>query len=43
MKKKYYEPELTVSMQLHDCIMVSGNLEEGESLWNNETPLIPFN
>ena len=43
MKKKYFEPELTLSVLKYDCIMASGNFEEGESLWNNETPLIPFN
>ena len=41
--KKYLEPKIKVSELYIDCIMASGNLEEGESLWDNETPLIPFN
>ena len=40
--KKYIKPEIELSKVI-DVLLVSGNLEEGESLWNNETPLIPFN
>lgn len=41
--KKYLEPEIELLEFEADCIMASGIFEEGESLWENETPLIPFN
>lgn len=41
--KKYLKPDIMVLKLQGDCIMVSKDFEEGESLWDNETPLIPFN
>ena len=42
--KKYIEPDMEINdIPTQEVLMASGDLEEGESLWDNETPLIPFN
>ena len=40
MKKKYYEPEVELLDFVCNCL--TGSFQEGDSLWDNETPLIPF-
>ena len=40
MKKKYLIPELKINL-ITDIILAS--MGEGDSIWENETPLIPFN
>ena len=42
--KKYLEPTIEVTtFNRSDCILTSsGELKPGDSLWDNETPLVPF-
>lgn len=43
MKKKYVEPKIKLSDTLdNEFLLNSGDFGEGESIWDNELPLVPI-